>query len=191
MKPFSTSVLFVICICLLAGCAEVTNYDLSSGFFIKLAIPSLTWESGGGTRELFYRGTNGKRRRVWEHVGAAYAGKGIAVFIGWREEENGPRGETYLAAKENGPVVAISKAVLTRKAKKDGIQPDEYLKRYGTYKLNVKDNVVQFEFSSEIGVNQPDFFVELTWDEISEIIDAVTKTGKPHKDKVSGLTYLE
>jgi hypothetical protein len=192
MKLFSMSVLFVVCLCLLASCADVTNYDLSNGFFIKLATPGLTWESGGGSRELFYRGTNGKRRLVWEHVGAGYAGKGTAVFIGWREGLDIPRGDTYFAVKENSPVVAISKAVLAHAAQKHGAQQEEYLKRYGDgeYKLNAKDNIVEFEYTA-YGVNQPHLFVDLSWDEISEIVDTLEKTGKPHKDKVSGLTYLE
>jgi hypothetical protein len=189
MKPFSTSVLFAVCVCLLASCAEVSNYDLSSGFFIRRAHSGLAWEAGGGSQELFYSGTNGKQRRVWEYVAAAYAGNGTAVFIGWREGLDIPRGDTYFAVKENSPVVAISKAVLKCAAKNNGAQSEDYFKRYVEYKLHAKNNVVKFEFAAH--GEQPDLFVDLTWDEISEIVDSVMKTGKPHIDKVSGLTYLE
>jgi hypothetical protein len=192
MKPFSASVLFTVCLCLLAGCAEVSNHDLSDGFYIRRAHSGLAWESGGGSQELYYRGTNGKRTRIWEYVAAAYAGKGTAVFIGWREGPDITRGDAYFGVKENGPVVAVSKAVLKCAAQKQNEQPEEYLQKYGEgdYKLAVKDNIVEFEFVA-YGVNQPHLFVHLTWDEISEIVDAVTKIGKPHKDKLSGLTYLE
>ena len=189
MKLLSVAVINITCMCLLTSCAEVTNYDLSSGFLIRLTTPSLTWESGGGSRELFYRGVNGKRRRVWEHVGAGYAGNGTAVFIGWREGTDIPRGDTYFAVKENSQVVAISKAVLASAAHKNGAQMEDYFKRYVEYKLRAKNNVVEFEFAAH--GEQPDFVIELTWDEISEIVDEVIKIGKPHKDKVSGLTYLE
>lgn len=170
-----------------AGCYSVTKDDLSSGFVLRTAVPSVSLESGGGREELYYRGSNGKHRCVWKYVGfgAACAGKGTAAFIGSREES----GNDYFAAKENGPPVVITKAILVWFAKKQNAQPEESLTGYGVYQLKPKGDGVEFEFLG--GVNQPDLFAALTWDDVSALVDTVTRTGRPHKDKLSGLTYWE
>jgi hypothetical protein len=189
MKTLVKFLLVVGCFGMTSCFSTVTKHNLADGFFIKSTTPLL--ENSGGGRELRYRSAEGRQKVVWKYVDdPVLIHNGTAVFIGWLEESKERSGNTYLAVKINGSVVAIAKAVLTRAASKSGAQPEEYFKRYVEYELRAKDDIVQFEFATR-GVNQPDFLVELTWDEISEIVDTVTKTGKPHKDKVSGLTYLE
>ncbi len=173
-----------------AGCYSVTNRDLTSGFVLRTAAPRVTWESGGVRQELYYRGSNGKHRCVWKYVSTAHAGKGTAAFIGWREASDALRGDEYLAAKESGPAVVITKAVLVCCAKKQNGQAEEYVTRHGAYQLRPKGDSIEFEFATH-GVNQPHLLVELTWDEISALVDTVRRTGRPHKDKVSGITYWE
>jgi hypothetical protein len=175
---------------LTAGCYSVTNHDLSSGFVLRTSVPSVSLEAGGGREELYYRGSNGKHRCVWKYVtfGAAYAGNGTVAFSGLREESDALVTREYFAAKENGPPVVITEAILVWFARKQNAQPEGYITTYEGLKPN--GDKVQFEFAGQ-GVNQPNLLVDLTWDDVSGLVDSVMRTGRPHKDKLSGLTYWE
>jgi hypothetical protein len=175
---------------LMIGCGNVTEHPLADGFFIKTTTPML--ENSGGTRKLFYQSPSGTQKLVWKYVDdPVLVHNGTAVFIGDWDDPDKAEGYAYFAVKENGQVIHIGKAVLTRAAQKNGAQAEEYLKRYGTGKLTAKGDIIEFQFPCGIGTNTPDLFVDLTWNEISEIVDMLMKTGKPHKDKLNGVTYLE
>ena len=183
---------------LMTGCSpNVTEHPLADGFFIRTTTPML--ENSGGTRKLYYQSPSGTQKLVLKYVDdPVLVHSGTAVFIGsWEDTYKDEAyayfdsGYAYFATKENGSVVRIAKAVLTRAAQKNGAQPEEYFKRYCTDTLATKGNVVQFRFSCRIGTDNPYLLVDLTWDEISEMVGTLTKTGKPHKDKLNGITYLE
>lgn len=190
MKSLLTSILIVGCF-LVAGCIPTaTKHPLADGYSIETINHFLAVEPGGG-REFHYRSPRGGQKLVWKYVpGTVVVNKGTAIFIGdWQDPEE-IEGYAYFAVKENGPVVRIGKPVLTHAAQKNGAQPEGYFKKYVEGELHTSDQKVQFEFGAH-GVNQPDFSVDLTWDEISEIVNTIVKTGKPHKDKLNGITYLE
>ena len=176
---------------LITGCSpNVTEHQLADGFFIKSTGP--LFENSGGSRKLYYQSPSGAQKVVWKYVAdPVLVHNGIAVFIGDWQGTDEYAGYTYFAEKENGPVVRLRKAILTRAAQKDGALPEEYLKRYGDSQLSAKDNIVRFQLSCRIGNNNPNLAVDLTWNEISEIVNGVIKTGKPRRDKLNGITYLE
>ena len=183
---------------LTTGCSpNATEHQLADGFIIKSSTP--LFENSGGSRKLYYQSPSGTQKVVWKFVpGTVLVHDGTAIFIGsWEDTYKDEAyayfdsGYAYFATKENGPVVRIAKAVLTHAAQKNGTQPAEYFKQYCTDALATNDNVVQFRFSCRIGNDNHNLYVDLTWDEISEIVDKMVKTGKPHKDKLNGITYLE
>jgi hypothetical protein len=176
---------------LITGCSpNVTEHQLADGFFIKSTGP--LFENSGGSSKLYYRSPSGAQKVVWKYVAdPVLVHNGTAVFIGDWDDPDKAEGYAYFAVKENGQVIHIGKAVLTRAAQKNGAQAEEYLKHYGTGKLTAKGDIIEFQFPCGIGTNTPDLFVDLTWNEISEIVDTMMKTGKPHKDKLNGITYLE
>jgi hypothetical protein len=176
---------------LMTGCSpNVTEHPLADGFFIRTTTP--LFENSGGSRKLYYRSPSGAQKEVWKYAAdPVLVHNGTAVFIGDWDDPNKVEGYAYFAVKENGQVIHIRKAVLTRAAQKNGAQPEEYFKRYPTGKLTAKGDIIEFQFPCGIGTDTPDLFVDLTWNEISEIVDAQAKTGKPHKDKLNGITYLE
>ena len=93
--------------------------------------------------------------------------------------------------RDDGPVIRIGRAVLSGARPRDHSAPEEYFKRFSEYKLEENSSALQFEFSSNSGVNQPHLLIDLSWKDISEIIDAAIKRGEKHNDELSGLTFLE
>jgi hypothetical protein len=177
--------------CSITGCSpNATKHPLADGFFIGTTTP--LFENSGGSRKLYYRSPGGAQKVIWKHVAdPVLVHNGTAVFFGdWDDPEN-IEGYAYFAVKENGQVIHIRKAVLARAAQKNGALAEEYFKRYVTGKLTAKGDIIEFQFPCGIGTDTPDLFVDLTWNEISEIVDTLTKTGIPHKDKLNWLTYLE
>ena len=139
---------------------------------------------------MHFRPQNAKDRLIWKYVPGAIEVKGeIAVFIGdWQSTDEG---YSYFAVKGSGPIARLNGAVIGYAAQRDGIRPAEYLGRYGVYELRIKNDLVEFEFSSRVGVNQRHLLVDLTWAEIADMVNRIVKTGTPHKDKLNGLTFLE
>jgi hypothetical protein len=176
---------------LISGCVPISSKaPASDGFFVKTTKYFLSPEPGGG-RELYYRAPTGRQRLVWKYVpGTVLVHGGRTVFIGCVGESIERFKYTYLAAGTNGPVVSIAPHLLTRTARNKGANPEEYLKRYVEYKLKAKDDIVQMVFAAH-GNDQPDLIVDVSWDEIGDIIDVIAKSGTPNKDRLNGITYLE
>jgi hypothetical protein len=191
MKTLLKFVLVTSCF-LLNGCVPIaTKHPLADGYSIETINHFLAVEPGGG-RELHFRSPRGTQKLIWKYVpGNVVVTNRTAVFIGDWDGTDEYAGYTFFSVNQNGPVIRLRKAILARAAQKDGAQLGEYLKRYGDSELTQKDNMVRFLFSCRIGTNNPDLIVNLTWSEISEIVDMLVKTGKSHKDKLNGITYLE
>jgi hypothetical protein len=171
------------------GCIAIsTKHALSGGFYIKSTHYFLQSEPGGRSR-LYYEAPH-LNKVVWNYADDAAIHDGIAVFIGDWDGDKEYSGYCYFAVKRDGNVVRLRRLILAHAAQQRGAQLAEFMKRYGDYEMNEKSGGIQFEFVSH-GVNQPHLFVDLTWDEIGDMVDTLVKTGKPHKDKLNGIVYLE
>jgi hypothetical protein len=179
-----TRYILIPCSMLATSCVPIhEKHILADGFYSKTT--SYMSEPGGQSK-LCFRG-----KTVWNYAGVPVVHDGMAVFIGDWDGDQEYTGKCYFAAKGDGSVVRLRRLLLTRTAETIGAQPANYLKQYGDYMLTAREGIVQFDFSSRIGVNQKDLIVELTWKEISDIVDTLVKTGKPHEDKLNGIVYLE
>jgi hypothetical protein len=173
----------------LVGC---TTYRIRVGgaYCIK-EVHGISWEAGG-SRALYFREPGGSEVQIWGSVGAVQARDNVAVFMGNTQPGKGGHSRGFFAVEGSGPLLEIEKALWAFQADKERVNIVEFINRYSINDWYLKRLTNGFELQSSLsrGVNSTNFYVSITWEELSAIMRRVRTEGTLQKDR-SGKLYLQ
>ena len=181
--------IFVLLVAVAMSGCTISHIPVGGSYSIREA-HAISWESGGGSRELYFKKPSGWRVQVWGYVGAVQAKDNVAVFMGNTQPGKEEHSEGFFAVRDGGPLLEITQPLLAYKAEKEGLDVPSYMGLciYDYYLKKLPDG---FELEcSQHGNNQPEIYIPVTWEELSVIMERVKAKGKLQKDR-SGKSYLQ
>jgi len=203
-------ILCVLATSLIVGCEPEKTSDFKpiengSGFGYITRVRGIIHKSL--SVGLFYQDADGKRTRVWRNLCLVWGDNiqvtnNIAVFVGGKAElyqDGVERFRERLIAYEApaGPPVDITDQVLQKYCAENGVEFTNIIKD-SFVSLTKTNDALQIPFCiMRWGERGPDTcmshdaFITVSWGDIESIIQDVKKTGMLHKEKRSGVEYLQ
>ena len=174
----------------LVGCTT-SNRPVGGGYYVK-SVNWVSWESGGGSRELYFRKPWDRRVKVWGYVGGGVETKDdVAVFMGNTQPGKEEHSRGFFAVQGSGPLLEIEKTLLAFEAEKEKEDVSAFRYRFQILDWHLKRLPDGFELEcSQHGVGQPHKFISVRWAELSTIMQRVRTSGSLQKDR-SGKSYLQ
>lgn len=202
--------LYGLIVGLTAGCepektSDFTPIENGSGFGYVTRVRGIVHKNVSSG--LFYQGAEGKRTRVWPHLELVWGDNiqvtnNLAVFIGGRAElyrDGVERLRQRLMAFEApvGPPVDITDQVFQKYCAESGVDftniiKDSFVTLTKTNSsLGILFGIIRIGERGPGTITDHDAFLTIAWRDVEAIIQDVKETGTSHKEKWSGMEYLQ
>ena len=179
------------------GCErkKASFVPLENGFGV--VVQAIGIDTGPGA-ELYYKGTNESPVLVWPYIGTSgypilYTND-IALLLADKPDDQGRLGHgALIAVRGTGPAMDISKDVLQIAAKQAQVDFRKALRVCRPLRLNETGGKLKVLYlANELAEpNIPDLGVQVTWEQIFEIMREVKSSGKTNRFVNSEVLYLQ
>lgn len=171
------------------GCI-FSSKPLGGGYRLR-TIQYLSWEPGGVSESLYFRGRYGESRVwPWGHLsGVILVEQNIALFIGTTSSGD----DKLFAVRDGGKVMEVGRPILAYEAQRQSAA--DVAAFVNAHELNMGHvqplpDGFELKYWRSAGVNNPFLPLVLTWDELATIMRRVEAEGRRVKDR-SGVSYLQ
>ena len=178
---------------LIQGCSEKEQTSdfqpLQGGFGVVTKWVGIDSGPGAG---LYYKSNTSKPTLIWPFLGPASGPllftNDIGFFIGDIPDDQGRLGRgTYFAVQAPGPALDVSEDVLRLWAESKNVDFKKVKDRYSPLDLKATVGGIEAHF---IGDEQLPATIDLSWEQISNIIQDVKQTGKQHVIEKPHVVYI-
>jgi hypothetical protein len=171
------------------GCEDKKSEfkPLSGGFGVKAQWVGI---DSGPRAELYYKTNGSKPVLIWPFLtGEMYYTNDLFFFVGSIRDEQGRISvERYFAVNAPGPAIDVSDDLLKRFADTNGWDFSMVRKKYGPAVLKKLSEGIEVHFIGPY--QQPDTLL-VNWEELSNIVQDVKRTGKQHAVEDPHTVYLK
>jgi hypothetical protein len=174
---------------------ESSFRPIQNGFGV--VVQPMGIDSGPGAK-LYYKGTNENPVLVWPCIGTAgypilYTND-IALLLADKPDERGYLGNgALIAVQGTGPAMDISDDVLKIAAEQKHVDFKKALRVCEPLRLNQTENGIKVYILAEKYKDPtiPDLEVQITWEQVFEIMRDVKSSGKTNKVTNTDVLYLQ
>jgi hypothetical protein len=144
----------------------------------------------GPRAELYYKTNNSKPVLIWPFLtGEMYYTNDLFFFVGDVRDAQGRLGDSrYFAVKAPGPAMDVSDDLLKRFADSNRLDFEKVKKKYSPLQLKKASEGIEVRFLGPY--QQPDTLL-ISWQQLSNIIQDVKRTGKQHAVEDPHTVYLK
>ena len=178
---------------LMQGCEEKQSdfQPIYGGFGV--AAKWVGVDSGPGA-ELYFKDQNSKLTLIWPFLGTSgypmLFTNDMAFFIADMPDEQGRLGSgVYFAVQATGPALDVSEDLLKFWTESKKLDFGKVRKRYVPLRVWSTENGVKLQYAGY--ENEPEATFAVSWEQVSNIIQDVKRTGKEHIIKEPHVVYLK
>ncbi len=171
------------------GCEDKKSEfkPVSGGFGVKAQWVGI---DSGPRAELYYKTNGSEPVLIWPFLdGEMYYTNDLFFFVGSIRDEGGRiRVPRYFAVKAPGPAIDVSDDLLKRFAESNHLDFADVRKQYEPLRLQQVSDEIEVHF---IGPYQKPNTLLVDWEQLSNIIQDVKRTGKQHAVEDPHTVYLK